>query len=154
MAGLCPGVISQNSSPSSIGMVKTRQYRAHACIHSAPVPAAPGAILPPSNPTPPAVLADLKKKLAALPNETPFTMRTMALIKTSIEGWYQSRGYGLCYISHFSGMGTGSITAHVIEGRANKINVVSGWEEGMSAFTLQGSMRVHCVVWLREERHD
>ncbi|KAK2079279.1 hypothetical protein QBZ16_002970 [Prototheca wickerhamii] len=72
---------------------------------------------------PPAEIAALKKRLRALRDE-PFSMKTMALIKTAIEGWYQARGYGLSYISHFTGMNTGQVVAHVNEGKTAKIRVV------------------------------
>lgn len=37
---------------------------------------------------------------------------------------YSSRGFGLSYISHFTGMHTGDVQAHVIEGRTAKVSVV------------------------------
>lgn len=78
---------------------------------------------------PPAEIAALKKRLRALRDE-PFSMKTMALIKTAIEGWYQARGYGLSYISHFTGMNTGQVVAHVNEGKTAKIRVVWMDEKG------------------------
>lgn len=37
---------------------------------------------------------------------------------------YTSRGFGLSYISHFTGMPTGDVVAHIVEGRTAKISVV------------------------------
>lgn len=78
---------------------------------------------------PPEEVTALKRRLRDLKDE-PFSMRTMALIKSAVEGWYQSRGYGLSYISHFTGMNTGNVVAHVNEGRTTKIKVVWMDEKG------------------------
>lgn len=38
---------------------------------------------------------------------------------------YTSRGFGLSYISHFTGMPTGDVVAHIVEGKTAKVSVVS-----------------------------
>ena len=42
---------------------------------------------------------------------------------------YTTRGFGLSYISHFTGMPTGDVVAHVVEGKTAKISVVSASEQ-------------------------
>lgn len=44
---------------------------------------------------------------------------------------YTSRGFGLSYISHFTGMPTGDVVAHIVEGKTAKISVVRA---GQAAF--------------------
>ncbi|KAK9809832.1 hypothetical protein WJX72_000025 [[Myrmecia] bisecta] len=51
-------------------------------------------------------------------------MKALANIKNVVEGWYQDRGYVFSYISHFDGMDTGKIVAHITEGRVNRVNVL------------------------------
>lgn len=43
---------------------------------------------------------------------------------------YQDRGYVFGYISHFDGMDTGKIIAHVTEGKVNRVAVVYMDDEG------------------------
>lgn len=43
---------------------------------------------------------------------------------------YQKRGYVFGYISHYEGMESGDVTARVVEGRVNKVNVVQVDDEG------------------------
>ena len=43
---------------------------------------------------------------------------------------YQDRGYVFGYISHFDGMDTGKIIAHVTEGKVNGVAVVFMDDEG------------------------
>ena len=69
---------------------------------------------------PPAVVADVQARLAAFAGQ-PFTMEAMAAVKNAVEGWYHARGFGLSYISHFTGMPTGDVVAHVVEGRTAKV---------------------------------
>ena len=78
---------------------------------------------------PKAVVGEVQKKLEAFKGQA-FTMETMAAIKNVIEGWYQARGFGLSYISHFTGMPTGDVVAHIVEGRTNKVGVVFVDEDG------------------------
>lgn len=78
---------------------------------------------------PPTVVSSVHAKLKEFKGQ-PFTMQTMAAIKNVIEGWYHSRGFGLSYISHFTGMPTGEIVAHVVEGRTSKVGVVHVDEDG------------------------
>ena len=78
---------------------------------------------------PKSVVEETNKKLEAYKGQA-FTMETMAAIKNVIEGWYQARGFGLSYISHFTGMPTGNVVAHVNEGRTAKVGVVYVDEDG------------------------
>lgn len=78
---------------------------------------------------PPSVVSSVHSRLKDFKGQ-PFTMQTMAAIKNIVEGWYQSRGFGLSYISHFTGMPTGEIVAHVVEGRTSKVGVVHVDEDG------------------------
>jgi hypothetical protein len=71
---------------------------------------------------PPAVVADVQARLAAFAGQ-PFTMEAMAAVKNAVEGWYHARGFGLSYISHFTGMPTGDVVAHVVEGRTAKVRL-------------------------------
>lgn len=78
---------------------------------------------------PKAIVDETNAKLDAYKGQA-FTMETMAAIKNVIEGWYQTRGFGLSYISHFTGMPTGNVVAHIIEGRTAKVGVVYVDEDG------------------------
>ena len=78
---------------------------------------------------PKAIVDETNAKLESYKGQA-FTMETMAAIKNVIEGWYQARGFGLSYISHFTGMPTGNVVAHVIEGRTAKVGVVYVDEDG------------------------
>ena len=78
---------------------------------------------------PPTVVADVRQKLEEFKGQA-FTMETMAAIKNVVEGWYQTRGFGLSYISHFTGMPSGDVVAHIIEGRTTKVGVVYVDEDG------------------------
>jgi outer membrane protein assembly factor BamA len=78
---------------------------------------------------PPAVVAEARARLDRFRGQA-FTMETMAAIKNVVEGWYQARGFGLSYISHFTGMPTGDVVAHVVEGRTAKVGVVYVDEDG------------------------
>lgn len=78
---------------------------------------------------PKAIVEETNAKLEAYRGQA-FTMETMAAIKNVIEGWYQARGFGLSYISHFTGMPTGNVVAHVVEGRTSKVGVVYVDEDG------------------------
>ena len=78
---------------------------------------------------PKAIVEETQQKLEAYKGQA-FTMETMAAIKNVIEGWYQARGFGLSYISHFTGMPTGNVVAHVVEGRTSKVGVVYVDEDG------------------------
>jgi len=75
------------------------------------------------------VVAEVQAKLESFKGQA-FTMETMATIKNIIEGWYQARGFGLSYISHFTGMPTGDVVAHIVEGRTAKVGVVYVDEDG------------------------
>lgn len=99
---------------------------------------------------PKTVVAEVDSRLKDFKGQA-FTMETMAAIKNIIEGWYQSRGFGLSYISHFTGMPTGDVVAHVIEGRTTKLGVVYVDEDGNPAKTQKGSISPsyilkHCPV--------
>ena len=78
---------------------------------------------------PKSVVEETNRKLESYKGQA-FTMETMAAIKNVIEGWYQARGFGLSYISHFTGMPTGNVVAHVNEGRTAKVGVVYVDEDG------------------------
>jgi outer membrane protein assembly factor BamA len=78
---------------------------------------------------PKSIVDETNRKLEAYKGQA-FTMETMAAIKNVIEGWYQARGFGLSYISHFTGMPTGNVVAHVNEGRTAKVGVVYVDEDG------------------------
>lgn len=78
---------------------------------------------------PKAIVDETNAKLEVYKGQA-FTMETMAAIKNVIEGWYQARGFGLSYISHFTGMPTGNVVAHIIEGRTSKVGVVYVDEDG------------------------
>ncbi len=78
---------------------------------------------------PKSIVEETNKKLEGYKGQA-FTMETMAAIKNVIEGWYQARGFGLSYISHFTGMPTGNVVAHVNEGRTAKVGVVYVDEDG------------------------
>lgn len=98
---------------------------------------------------PKAVVGEVNTKLKGFKGQA-FTMETMAAIKNVIEGWYQARGFGLSYISHFTGMPTGDVVAHVVEGRTAKVGVVYVDEDGNPAKT-SGSIPAsyilkHCPV--------
>ena len=102
-----------------------------------------------SNVLPKAVVGEVQQKLEAFKGQA-FTMETMAAIKNVIEGWYQARGFGLSYISHFTGMPTGDVVAHVVEGRTAKVGVVYVDEDGNPSKT-PGSIPTsyilkHCPV--------
>lgn len=56
--------------------------------------------------------------------EGPSNMRTLALVKNVVEGWYQERGYPFSYIQTYDGMDTGKVVANVIEGRVSQVNLV------------------------------
>ncbi|PSC70609.1 chaperonin 60B2 [Micractinium conductrix] len=98
---------------------------------------------------PPAVVKEVQDKLKAYKGQ-PFTMQTMAMIRNVVEGWYTSRGFGMSYITHFTGMPTGNVVAHIMEGRTARISVLHVDEEGnpsktpgkvSSAFILK-----HCPI--------
>jgi len=78
---------------------------------------------------PKSIVEETNRKLEGYKGQA-FTMETMAAIKNVIEGWYQARGFGLSYISHFTGMPTGNVVAHVNEGRTAKVGVVYVDEDG------------------------
>ncbi|KAK3264374.1 Protein toc75-3, chloroplastic [Cymbomonas tetramitiformis] len=52
------------------------------------------------------------------------TVRVLAQAKNIIEGYYQEKGLSFGTISHFDGMETGSVIAHVIEGEVASVNLV------------------------------
>eukprot|EP00803_Ostreobium_quekettii_P009719 evm.model.scf_343.9 EVM.evm.TU.scf_343.9 scf_343:69595-74279(+) len=57
-------------------------------------------------------------------------MKTIGMMRNTIEKWYQERGYIMCYIKQFDGLETGKVSARVVEGRVNKVKVVFVDEEG------------------------
>lgn len=69
-------------------------------------------------------------KVMATHEPGPTSVKTLAAIKSVVEGWYQDRGYVFGYISHFDGMDTGKIIAHVTEGKVNRVAVVYMDDEG------------------------
>lgn len=52
------------------------------------------------------------------------TVRVLATAKNIIEGYYQEKGLTFGTISHFDGMETGKVLAHVIEGEITSVNCV------------------------------
>ncbi|CAG9467845.1 unnamed protein product [Pedinophyceae sp. YPF-701] len=63
--------------------------------------------------------------------EGPSSMRTLAMIRRVVDKWYGERGYSpFCYITHFDGMDTGDVVAHVVEGRVGNVNLLYLDENG------------------------
>merc|ERR1719409_1091597 len=52
------------------------------------------------------------------------TVRVLATMKNIIEGYYTSKGITFGTISHFDGMETGDVVAHVIEGEITRVKAV------------------------------
>eukprot|EP00241_Pyramimonas_parkeae_P003179 CAMPEP_0114230722 /NCGR_PEP_ID=MMETSP0058-20121206/3629_1 /TAXON_ID=36894 /ORGANISM="Pyramimonas parkeae, CCMP726" /LENGTH=721 /DNA_ID=CAMNT_0001341957 /DNA_START=247 /DNA_END=2412 /DNA_ORIENTATION=- len=52
------------------------------------------------------------------------TVRVLAAAKNIIEGYYQEKGLTFGTISHFDGMETGKVLAHIIEGEITSVNLV------------------------------
>ncbi|GAB4821994.1 hypothetical protein N2152v2_009040 [Parachlorella kessleri] len=78
---------------------------------------------------PPRIVRELQRELQEEKGQ-PFSIKTMAKIRNKIEGWYQSRGFGMCYIENWSGMPDGNVVAHVREGKTSKVNIVYMDEDG------------------------
>ena len=52
------------------------------------------------------------------------TVRVLATMTNIIEGYYTSKGITFGTISHFDGMETGDVVAHVIEGEITRVKAV------------------------------
>lgn len=52
------------------------------------------------------------------------TVRVLAAAKNIVEAYYQERGLTFGTISHFDGMETGQVIAHIIEGEITRVNLV------------------------------
>ena len=52
------------------------------------------------------------------------TVRVLAAAKNIVESYYQERGLTFGTISHFDGMETGQVLAHIIEGEITRVNLV------------------------------
>ena len=75
---------------------------------------------------PPQVLAEAKKSKYT-------TVRVLAAAKNIIEAFYQERGLTFGTISHFDGMETGQVIAHIIEGEITRVNLVYVDNEGRTS---------------------
>jgi len=62
--------------------------------------------------------------------EGPCTVRTLAFCKNIIEKWYQDRGYVFGTVISFDGMESGMVTAHCVEGRIEKVELVKVDDSG------------------------
>lgn len=58
------------------------------------------------------------------------TMRTLAAAKNIVENFYQERGITFGTVSHFDGMDSGNVIAHVIEGQITRVNLVFTDDQG------------------------
>lgn len=54
----------------------------------------------------------------------PTGMKGLAAIKNIVEKWYHDHGFVFAYIRDFEGMDSGRITANIVEGKVNRVNVV------------------------------
>ena len=61
------------------------------------------------------------------------TVRVLAAAKTIVEGYYQDRGLTFGTISHFDGMETGQVLAHIIEGEIARVNLVYLGKDGTTS---------------------
>lgn len=57
---------------------------------------------------------------------------------------YQSRGFGIAYINHYTGMPTGNVVAHVVEGRTTKLGVVR--PGGLKGFSQAFYVCRFCII--------
>lgn len=72
------------------------------------------------------------------------TVRVLAAAKNIVEGYYQEKGLTFGTISHFDGMETGQVIAHIIEGEISRVSLVYLERDGStSAF---GSTRPRVVL--------
>eukprot|EP01024_Parvocaulis_polyphysoides_P006314 TRINITY_DN1166_c1_g1_i2.p1 TRINITY_DN1166_c1_g1~~TRINITY_DN1166_c1_g1_i2.p1 ORF type:complete len:573 (-),score=95.89 TRINITY_DN1166_c1_g1_i2:1206-2924(-) len=60
----------------------------------------------------------------------PTTIKTLAQIRSIVEGWYQKHGYALSFVRDFDGLDSGNIVARVVEGKTNQVKIVRVDEEG------------------------
>ena len=72
-----------------------------------------------------ALPAEIEKEvLTQVKKQSSCTVRTLATMKNVIEGYYTSKGLTFGTISHFDGMETGDVIAHVIEGEITRVKAV------------------------------
>jgi outer membrane protein assembly factor BamA len=65
-----------------------------------------------------------RQVLAACRRQQSCTVRVLATMKNIIEGYYTSKGLTFGTISHFDGMETGDVIAHVIEGEITRVQAI------------------------------
>jgi IAP75 family protein translocase len=61
------------------------------------------------------------------------TVRVLAAAKNIVEAYYQERGLTFGTISHFDGMETGQVIAHIIEGEITRVNLVYLEKDGSTS---------------------
>eukprot|EP01025_Chloroclados_australasicus_P034661 TRINITY_DN3540_c0_g2_i1.p1 TRINITY_DN3540_c0_g2~~TRINITY_DN3540_c0_g2_i1.p1 ORF type:complete len:699 (-),score=90.17 TRINITY_DN3540_c0_g2_i1:73-2169(-) len=76
---------------------------------------------------PPEMSADVMSQLA---KGEPTTIKTLAQIRSIVEGWYQKHGYALSFVRDFDGLDSGNIVARVVEGKTNQVKIVRVDEDG------------------------
>jgi outer membrane protein assembly factor BamA len=70
-------------------------------------------------------------------------MKTIALMKNIIEGYYQERGFAYSYITHFEGMEGGHVVANVSEGKVKSVKVVP--VDDVGNLTETGELSLHMI---------
>jgi IAP75 family protein translocase len=65
-----------------------------------------------------------REVLTQVKKQSSCTVRVLATMKNVIEGYYTSKGLTFGTISHFDGMETGDVIAHVIEGEITRVKAV------------------------------
>ena len=65
-----------------------------------------------------------REVLATVRRQSNCTVRVLATMKNIVEGYYTSKGLTFGTISHFDGMETGDVVAHVIEGEITRVKAV------------------------------
>jgi hypothetical protein len=68
---------------------------------------------------------DIEEQVLAEARKSKYTtVRVLAAAKNIIEGYYQEKGLTFGTISHFDGMETGKVLAHIIEGEITSVNLL------------------------------
>lgn len=70
------------------------------------------------------------------------TVRVLAAAKNIVESYYQDRGLTFGTISHFDGMETGQVLAHIIEGEITRVSTVYVQPDGSTSETGSTQPRV------------
>ena len=71
------------------------------------------------------------------------TVQVLAMAKSKVEAFYQDKGLAFGSISHFDGMETGNVLAHIVEGKIAEVNLVYVDDKGQASFRARGPGRMH-----------